>query len=1043
MTSRQWLGKLWGRASRRPSLTKQPRPRSRLAVEKLEDRFLLSFSPTDVRHAYGFDRVAFLDSAHAQVAADGHGETIAIVDWYDDPNISSDLTTFDSHFGLPAPPSFRKVNQTGGTTYPPPDQNAAGEISLDVEYAHAMAPGASILLVEANDNGSNNLDTAVQYAAGQPGVVAVSMSYGSGEYSGETGRDSVFTHAGVTYLSSTGDHGAPGQYQAFSPNVVAVGGTTLTLDGSGNYSSESGWSGSGGGISFYEAQPSYQNGVVTQSTTQRTIPDISFVADPGVTFYDTYGGGMFYNGQGTSASAPIMAGLVAVVDQGRSYLNGLSSYNGRDFLNALYHLPDNAVNDITTGNNGYQAGPGYDLVTGRGTPIVQRFVAGLTGDPVLDPTTGNLLVVGGGRLSSDTLTLNTSGSQLTVSFNLSAPVPGNGRGSSYSLSYPISSVHSIEIDTHGEGSNPVSAVDINATPAGVPTTVRTFGNDSVTLGNGSVQGILGPVTLDPMADAATLTVDDSTDGATHGAIMLSNAGTGFGQITGLAPSTISYRSAATSAVTVKTGTGSNTVDVRAAASALTIDGDTLNPTVNIGSQAPNLNGTLAAITAPVTVTNTSGATLNVDDSGDPTGQTGTVSGTQITGMGLGAGGVINYNGGALQLSSLTVHASTRGTNGITVTGTPAANTTLSVGAATVNVQATSGALTIDGGGATDQVNVGSQAPNLGGTLTGITGSITLTNTSLTTLSLDDSGDPNFETGTITGTAVTGLGMPSGVAVNYTGLYSLTVSTGSGGATVTATSTSITTSVIGAGSASNTLVGPDAATTWNVTGSNTGSIPALSVYFFGFQNLTGGAGNNTFVFSDGAALSGTLTGGGGTNTLDYSAYTTSVVVDLEPAVDSATGVGGAISGITTVIGGSGAPGTPGLYNLLIGSDVGGDTLQGGTGRRNLLVAGGGASTLIGGDGEDLLIGGTTIYDTDPALANWLAIAAYWAGTDDFATRSANLQSGNGVPLLDATTVTGNGGGNTMQGNGGVALIYTDGQDSIDNGFAATSLVTIAP
>ena len=184
MTSRQWLGKLWGRASRRPSLTKQPRPRSRLAVETLEDRFLLSFGPTDVRHAYGFDRVAFLDSAHAQVAADGHGETIAIVDAYDDPNISSDLAVFDSRFGLPAPPSFRKVNQTGGTTYPPPDQNAAAEISLDVEYAHAMAPGAGILLVEANNNGSNNLDTAVQYAASQPGVVAVSMCYGSGEYSG-------------------------------------------------------------------------------------------------------------------------------------------------------------------------------------------------------------------------------------------------------------------------------------------------------------------------------------------------------------------------------------------------------------------------------------------------------------------------------------------------------------------------------------------------------------------------------------------------------------------------------------------------------------------------------------------------------------------------------------------------------------------------------------------------------------------------------------------------------------------------------------------
>jgi hypothetical protein len=99
-------------------------------------------------------------------------------------------------------------------------------------------------------------------------------------------------------------------------------------------------------------------------------------------------------------------------------------------------------------------------------------------------------------------------------------------------------------------------------------------------------------------------------------------------------------------------------------------------------------------------------------------------------------------------------------------------------------------------------------------------------------------------------------------------------------------------------------------------------------------------------------------------------------------------------------------------------------------------------VVGIDGEDLLIGGSTAYDTDPALANWLALANYWAGPDDFATRSANLQSGTGVPLLDATTVTGNGGGNTFQGNGGTALVYTDGLDTLF-GFGATTLVPIAP
>src|SRR5205823_1048261 len=145
----------------------------------------------------------------------------------------------------------------------------------------------------------------------------------------------------------------------------------------------------------------YQNGVVTQSSTQRCTPDVSFVADPdtGVIINDTWGGAGFYTIGGTSASAPIMAGLVAVVNQGRSYLNGQSSYNGGDFLSALYKLPGNAFHDVTTGNNGFAADTGYDLVTGRGTPNVPRFVAGLTGDPVLDPTTGTLLVVGGGRNS--------------------------------------------------------------------------------------------------------------------------------------------------------------------------------------------------------------------------------------------------------------------------------------------------------------------------------------------------------------------------------------------------------------------------------------------------------------------------------------------------------------------------------------------------------------------------------------------------------------------------------------------------------------------
>src|SRR5262249_49902110 len=187
-------------------------------------------------------------------------------------------------------------------------------------------------------------------------------------------------------------------------------------------------------------------------------------------------------------------------------------------------------------------------------------------------------------------------------------------------------------------------------------------------------------------------------------------------------------------------------------------------------------------------------------------------------------------------------------------------------------------------------------------------------------------------------------------------------------------------------------------------------------FTNVANLTAGTGGDTFQFADGAAITGNLTGGGG-DALDYSQYTTSVVLDLQSSVAGIdTGVGGIVSGIRSVTGGSG--GGAGVYNILVGN--GGNVLTGGDGRRNLLIAGGSASTLVGGNDDDILIGGTTAYDTEAGLASLQAIMAYWSTTtDDYATRVANLLSGNGVPLLDASMVTSNGGGNTRMGNHGGA------------------------
>jgi glucose/arabinose dehydrogenase len=228
-------------------------------------------------------------------------------------------------------------------------------------------------------------------------------------------------------------------------------------------------------------------------------------------------------------------------------------------------------------------------------------------------------------------------------------------------------------------------------------------------------------------------------------------------------------------------------------------------------------------------------------------------------------------------------------------------------------------------------------------------------------------------------------------------------------------------VTGLAGSTNKLVSTVEDSTWSVTSRNAGTlaIGASTTTFTGTQNLSGtsiGFGANTFVFSDGIGVDGTVTGSGfGTNTLNYSAYSSSVIVDL--LLGTATGVGGRVVNIQNVVGGSGG-GASGAYNILVGN--GGNVLIGGNGRRNLLIAGTSASTLIGGDDEDILIGGTTTYDRD--LEALLGIMAVWTGPGSYTDRVNKLLSGSGVPLLDATTVTGNGGGNRMIGGPGLDLFY---------------------
>lgn len=457
----------WVRACLRSLGTARPRrPRSRLELEQLEDRTVPSaaqlvapplmqptydalpaatraldatqsppgLTPVQIRGAYGFDHVAF----PGNVPADGRGQTIAIVDAYDDPTAAADLLAFDRQFALPAA-SFVKVglDATGraSTTHlPSPDRDWSVEIGLDVEWAHAIAPAASILLVEAHSNSYADLLRAVDFARRVPGVSAVSMSWGSGEFRGETAFDAYFTtpagHAGVTFLASSGDGGAPALFPSVSAHVVSVGGTSLQVDPTNEWLDESGWAGGGGGISRFVRQPAYQKSLAIFSGGMRTAPDVAYDADPntGVAVLATYGYGGWLQVGGTSAGAPQWAALVALANQGRA-LAGEASLDGfTQTLPRLYRLPASDFHDIWTGDNGFVASAGYDLVTGLGSPVTDALIPDLIDvSPVMTSlvvTPGTPAVGDGDSFALTAVALDQYGRPMRVQPNLSWSLAG-------------------------------------------------------------------------------------------------------------------------------------------------------------------------------------------------------------------------------------------------------------------------------------------------------------------------------------------------------------------------------------------------------------------------------------------------------------------------------------------------------------------------------------------------------------------------------------------------------------------------------------------
>ncbi len=401
-------------------MTKTPRRRThREPIEALEARRLLSaaavvhphllitpaaaggsggYTPSQIAKAYGFDKISFGNG----VAADGSGQTIAIVDAFHDPNIVADLKVFDAKFRLPdlSSSSFRQVSQTGGSTRSvSTDAGWASEIALDVEWAHAIAPKANILLVEAFSDNFTDLTAAVNYARNVAGVSVVSMSWGGNEFRGQTSYDATFStpknHTGVTFVASSGDDGAifGAEWPGSSANVLSVGGTVLHADTVGNYTSEIAWNYSTGGVSRYESEPSYQSGV--QSSGRRTSPDVSYNASV-ITGFQVYssindaGTVGWSDIGGTSAGAPQWAALVSIANQGRAVqgkapLDGVAST--LPTLYSLYAAPGSAkyatytanFHDISTGTvvPRSSASTGYDQATGLGSPMADKVVAAL------------------------------------------------------------------------------------------------------------------------------------------------------------------------------------------------------------------------------------------------------------------------------------------------------------------------------------------------------------------------------------------------------------------------------------------------------------------------------------------------------------------------------------------------------------------------------------------------------------------------------------------------------------------------------------------
>ncbi|MEC3993069.1 carboxypeptidase regulatory-like domain-containing protein [Actinacidiphila sp. DG2A-62] len=556
---------------------------------------------------------ADLQSAYSLPADGGAGQTVAIVDAYDDPNAEADLAVYRQQFGLPACTTangcFSKVSQRGNTNdLPSPDSGWAGEISLDVDMVSAAAPAAHILLVEADSANFEDLGAAVDEAVAL-GAKYVSNSYGTGydstPGSGEdpseaTAMDPYYNHPGVAVVASSGDGDYGVSYPAASQYVTSVGGTALTRDSSNPRGwSESVWNnaygGPGSGCSLYEPKPAFQTDTLCG---KRTVADVSAVADPvtGVSVYQTYGGNGWAVYGGTSASSPIIAATYAAA----------GTPTAGSYPNSYPYAQRGALNDVTQGNNGSctpaglcTAGTGYDGPTGLGTPNgLAAFRSGphgvITGT-ITDHATGSAIAGATVKAGDYSATTGADGT-----YKLDIP-PGSYDVTASAYGYTTDSMPGVSLE---DGATVTESFALDAVPRQTVTGKVTDGS-----GHGwplyakvSVDGVPGgPVYTDPTTGAYNLTLPQNSSYTLH--------------------FTSNYPGYQTLDKTVQVGTSAKTVNA-----AVKVDGNS--------TQAPGYEVKLTGTTEPFdsttapptgwTVSNADGTTggWEFDDSGNRGNHTG-------------------------------------------------------------------------------------------------------------------------------------------------------------------------------------------------------------------------------------------------------------------------------------------------------------------------------------------------------------------------------------------------------------------------------------